>query len=91
VIDLRVIPDDGEPYQVTARGRQILVWEQISRNNTLLRLNEAPTMPDLYFLAHLVAVKDGKFTGTLEEFKSSVDIEPIPANEDDEVPTRPGR
>jgi hypothetical protein len=89
MIELRVLPDDGEPYNVTARGRQILTWEQTSRNNTLLRLNEAPTMPDLYFLAHLVAVKEGKFSGSLAEFTAAVDIEPVPGV--DEIPTRPVR
>jgi hypothetical protein len=89
MIELRVLPDDGEPYNVIARGRQILTWEQTSRHNTLLRLNEAPTMPDLYFLAHLVAVKEGKFSGSLAEFTTSVDIEPVPGV--DEIPTRPAR
>lgn len=93
MITIRVSPDDGEPYEVIAGSRQVMLWEQTGRNNTLARLNENPRMEDFYFIGHLSAVKSGKFTGSLDEFKNSVDLEmiPPPANTDSDTedPTRP--
>lgn len=90
MITIRVTPDAGEPYEVTAGSRQVMLWEQTGRNNTLARLNENPRMEDFYFIGHLSAVKAGKFTGSLDEFKNSVDLEMIPPHVDAEDPTRPG-
>lgn len=90
MLTLKVIPDDGDPYKLVAGSRQIMLWESTGRNNTLARLNDNPSMADFYFIGHLAAVKAGKFTGSLEQFKDSVDIEMIPPSEDGESPTLPG-
>lgn len=90
MLTLRIIPDDGDPYELVAGSRQIMLWEATGRNNTLARLNDNPSMPDFYFIGHLAAVKAGKFAGSLDEFKNSVDLEMLPQSEDGESPTRPG-
>ena len=88
MINLRVIYD-GEQHDIVVRSRQVVVWEQVSRGNTLTRLNDAPNVADFYFLAHLVEVKEGRFTGSLQEFMSSVDVQPLPP--DDLGPMKPVR
>jgi hypothetical protein len=90
MLTIKVFPDNGEPYTVVAGSRQIMLWEQIGRGNTLARLNDNPRMDDFYFIAHLTSVKQGRFSGSLDEFKNSVDLEVVPPVEGDEDPTRPG-
>ena len=68
----------------------VMIWEQSGRNNTLARLNSNPSISDLYFLGYLAAVKAGKFSGSLDEFKNSVDLEFVPEPEDAGDPTQLG-
>lgn len=90
MFDIRVIPDEGEPYRVTINTRQIMAWENVHRDNTLARLNTNPRLADHYFLAYLKAKSLGLFTGSLDEFKGSADLEVLTGEEDTSGPTRPG-
>jgi len=89
MITLKVIPDNGEPYQVTATSRDIVQWERTHKGAKFANL-ESVGMADLYALAFFAAKRHGLFSGTESEFTDSVDIEPVP-EDDSTLPTKRGR
>lgn len=70
-----VVPDNGEPFQATATSRDVVIWEKLGKGRSMSRVAQEPTMGDLYSLAHVAARRLQLFTGTLEEFEHSVDID----------------
>lgn len=92
------VPDDGEPFAVTATSRDILRWEKAKPGRSITQLvGGEPRMADAYSLAHTAAVRAGDFTGSLAQFEDSVDLDGRePEDEDDDAaadeegPTQPG-
>lgn len=84
---VKVIPDDGDPYVLVARSRDVIVWERTSGKTARYLLEKLP-MVELYKVAHLAATRQQRFTGTLDEFQSGCDLEPM-GDEDDPDPTQP--
>lgn len=78
MITLRIVPDDGTPYLVTATARDILVWEKTSKDKKSFQdLVRDPKLEDLYRVAHLASWRQGLYTGTLAEFEKSVEVEGV--------------
>jgi hypothetical protein len=75
MLDVRIIPDSGEPYDLRVGTRDVVVWEKVDRLNTVTRLESDPKMTDLYAVSHIAAKRQGMFTGTLAEWETSVDLE----------------
>ena len=72
-----VKPDNGEPYEVTAGPRDILVWEKTTRGKSFggdLMDVKALQLTDMYKLAWIASRRLGLFAGTLQEFEESVDL-----------------
>jgi hypothetical protein len=88
LITLKVVPDNGETYTVTATSRDIVTWERTHKGAKFANL-ESATMADLYALAYFAAVRKGLFSGAEKEFSDSVDIEPVA--DEDSTPTKRGR
>lgn len=88
MITLKVVPDNGEAFTVTATSRDIVAWERTHKGAKFANL-ESATMTDLYALAYFAAVRKGLFSGTEKDFSDSVDIEPV--GEEDPNPTKRGR
>lgn len=78
-----VKPDGGEPYELTTTSRDVLHWEKVNKGKSLRQLGSEPSMTDFYALAHVTATRRQLFTGTLQEFEASVDID-LPTGEEDE-------
>lgn len=82
-----VKPDGGDPFEVTAGTRDVLKWERTTKGASLGQLKEGVTLGALYRIAHIAAVRQRLFAGTLVEFEETCELE---FDEDDEPdPTRP--
>jgi hypothetical protein len=74
VIDIRVVPDGGEPWDVKVTARDVLKWERLGGDRSISALDEDIKMRDMYELAHLASQRIGKFTGSLTAFEDSCDL-----------------
>lgn len=93
MIKFKVKPDDGEPYEVTATSRDVFTWERTNRTNKVFAdLAERQSMVDMYHVAHVAAVRLGLFTGGLDQFQSTCDLEEMEGNASAPAdPTPPAR
>lgn len=83
MIEYTIYPDNGEPYDVSCKSRDVLQWERTHKGASMKRLAEDGRMTDMTALAYVACKRQGLFTGTEEEFFNSVDIKPM-AEDDDE-------
>jgi hypothetical protein len=94
VFTFKVTPDGGgDPYEVTADSRDVARWERTGKGRSMQRLRDTMSFVDLYALAHVAAVRQGLFVGSLGEFEESVvfDIKAPDDEGEDGDPTRPAR
>lgn len=75
MIDFTIKPDGGEAYEVTATTRDIYVWEKAGRDRTINKLIGDVSMQAMYELAHVAARRQQLFTGALDEFVESCDLD----------------
>jgi hypothetical protein len=89
----RVFPDGAEPYEVTARSRDIVQWEKTGKGRSFGRLaNEANlSFSDLTSLAYVTAKRQGRYFGSLEEFEQSSDVEIVNEDAGEADPTQSAR
>ena len=90
MFDFKVTPDNGEPFEVTATGRDVMAWERKGKDRSVARLTKDMRMTDLFALAHTAAVRQGLYTGDLRDFEESVEVDVADNDEEAEDPTRPG-
>lgn len=83
MIGFKVVPEGGDEYEVTATSRDVYLFEKLNKGKTFQSLVNNLEMGDMYRLAHLASKRQQLFTGTLEEFTDSCDLE---VNSDDEEP-----
>lgn len=86
----KVTPDGGDPYEIEATSRDVYIWEKTGRDRRMVQLSSDISMTALYELAHLAAKRKQLFTGPLDEFTSTVDLEML-AEDEEAVPTNAGR
>lgn len=100
MITIDITPDGGETYRVTAKARHIVQWERLGKGRSLGRLNESTIrLTDVCEIAHVVAVRDGKFSGSFDAFLDSHDVAAVAPDQaaadadtdggDGEGPTQP--
>lgn len=83
----KVMPDEGEAYELAATSRDIATWERTNKAASLGRLQSDMRMSDLYKIAHLAAVRQGLYEGAAKDFEASADLDVL--DEDEADPTRP--
>lgn len=89
MIDFKVEPDGGEPFELKAGTRDALVWERTSKGNkSFTDLLASMNMVDLYHLAHIAAKRQGLYAGSLKEFEESCELH-FDEEVDDPDPTQP--
>ena len=92
MIDVTVIPDGGEPYEITVQSRDVLVWERTGRGNSFGALMDQISMVAMYHLAWIAARRLGHFAGDLKEFEQTVEVNlEETENEGEPDPTPPAR
>ncbi|MFI6759362.1 hypothetical protein ACIBF5_09500 [Micromonospora sp. NPDC050417] len=87
MFDFRVVPDNGDPYEVTAGARDVLVLEKTTKGVVFADLTERMQMVPLYKLAWIASRRLGLFTGTQAEFEAGCELIFTESEEPD--PTRP--
>lgn len=90
----KVLPDDGEPFEVVATSRDVAHWERTGKGRSIGQIESNPRMSDLEEVAYLAVTRRGRDHGSLADFRASCDIELIPKDDDevgDTVPTRRAR
>lgn len=69
-----VKPDVGEPYKLEATSRDVFLWEKTTKSN-MAQLQNGMSMMAMYTIAHFAAKRHHMFTGTLNEFVDSNDLD----------------
>jgi hypothetical protein len=84
MITLKVTPDEGTAYLVTATSRDVLTWEKTTTGKkSFMHLMSEPNLIDFYKLAHLASWRQGLFSGTFQEFEAQCEVA---FEEEDEEP-----
>ena len=86
---ITVKPDGQDPFDVTASTRDVLQWEKVGKDNSLTKLQNNPSVSDMYSIAHFACKRQQRFTGSLQDFEASVDID-FETEEDEEPDPTPG-
>jgi hypothetical protein len=63
VIDLKVIPDDGDPYVLNVTSRDVMGWERVTKGASFQSLGETLNFTHLYALGHRAAKRTRVFDG----------------------------
>ena len=69
-----VKPDGGETYRLWCRSKVLGKWEQTFRGASLANL-EKPKVSDLQAIAMVGAIHEEKYTGNLNTFRESHEID----------------
>jgi hypothetical protein len=88
VLNLKIMPDGAEPYEVTATTRDIAKWEKTTKGATFAAFQAEQKITDLYRIAFHAAVRRGLYTGTLADFEDGVDLDILDDDQDEPDPTR---
>lgn len=71
-----VHPDGGEPYEVVATSRDLSAWERIPGGGRVTgNVGDELKMSHLDEIAHLAARRQGRFSGSLNEFREQCDLD----------------
>lgn len=89
MIDVRITPDEGDPYDLNISSRVIMAWERANKDVSFQQFMERMNFTHLYDLAHRAAFRAKKFTGTLQEFEETVDIDILKEGDAEEKGDRP--
>lgn len=92
MIDFKVLPDDGEPYKVTATARDVLVWERTNKGKVFSDISTRQSMVDLYCMAWIASRRLGLIAADLKlaEFEKTHDLEIVEEEEGESDPTQTG-
>lgn len=80
---LRVEPDGAEPYEVEAKGRDVVRWESIGRDRYIGVLETRASLTALAELAWCASVRLGLYQGSMKEFLASADVAGLEKEETD--------
>lgn len=84
MIDIRVIPDSGEPWDVKITARDILKWERLGQGRSVAQLEAGAKLIYIYELAHLASQRVNKFSGSLELFEETCELSFQGADDDED-------
>lgn len=90
----KIKPDNGEPFVVEVDTRDGLKWERARKGRSIKKFEENASFEDLYSLTYVAVLRDGRFSGDINEFEDTCAIDRLPDDEDDDEevgPTQPGR
>ncbi|MCM4080409.1 hypothetical protein [Paractinoplanes hotanensis] len=86
MIKLKIMPDEGDAYELAATSRDIAKWERTNKGASLAKLQADMHATDLYKIAYNAAVRTGQFDGTAKDFEESCDLDEL--DEDEVDPTQ---
>lgn len=89
MLNLRIIPDVGEAFNVVATSRDIAKWEKTTKGATFASFQSEQRLTDLYKIAFYAAKRHGLWDGTLAELEDGADLDILDDEDEDEPdPTR---
>lgn len=86
MLNLKIVPDNSDPYDLTVTTRDIAKWERTTKGASFAGLQSDMHVKDVYAVAFHAATRRGLFAGSLKEFEESVDFDILGEEEAD--PTR---
>lgn len=78
MINFKIVPDDGDSWEVTATSRDVLVFERVTKGRTFNALADDLHMADIFRLAYLASKRQGMYNGTEKEFEQTHEVETVP-------------
>jgi hypothetical protein len=90
-----VEPDNGDPYEVTAKSRDLVRWEKLGGGRSLGKFEHNASMAWITEIAHVASVRQGLYSGSRDSFLTEVDValhqqkKPAPDGEGESDPTQP--
>lgn len=88
MIEVTVIPEDGEPFEVTITSRDVRMWEKAGKGRRI-DPQMGVSYSDLYELTWRALRRTSKYDGEFSEFADAHDLEV--ADESTVDPTSGGR
>lgn len=82
----KVMPDEGDAYEVVATSRDIAKWERTNKDASMASLQKDMKFGDLYKVAYNACQRQGLYDGTLKDFEESTDLDIV--DDEDVDPTR---
>lgn len=83
----KVMPDDGDAYEVVGTTRDIAKWEKTNKGASLHVLQSQMRATDLYKIAYNAVTRHGLFEGSFKDFEDSTDLDIL--DDEDVDPTPP--
>lgn len=85
MIEFDVRPDGADEFRLVATSRDVSLWERTGKGRSVGQIERDPRMSQLEEVAYTACRRQGLWSGTLEEFRANVDIQPIDqSTKDDE-------
>lgn len=75
MFELKIVPDDGEPFSVTTTSRDIAAWERGGKNRSMGRLAEDLRITDITDMAWYAADRRGLTRLDIVQWRAGVDID----------------
>jgi hypothetical protein len=75
MFDLKIVPDDGDPFSVTTTSRDIAAWERGGKNRSMGRLAEDLRITDITDMAWYAADRRGLTRLDIVQWRAGVDID----------------
>lgn len=85
MLPFKIVPDDGEPFEIVATSRDVAKWERVTKGASFGALEVEKKISDLYKIAFHAAVRLGRWDGTLAEFEAGCDFDLLDDEAEDEV------
>lgn len=75
MFELKIIPDVGEPFDVTATSRDIAAWERGGKQRSMGRLTEELRMTDIIDMAWYAASRRDLTDLDIVQWRAGVDLD----------------
>ncbi len=91
MLRLKVMPDDGETFEVVATTRDIALWERTNKGASFAGLQRDMHVTDVYKVAYNAVTRCGLWVGAPKDFEATCDLDVLKDDDGDESvdPTRP--
>lgn len=87
-MEFTVNPDNGDKFTVVAAARDVMQWEKLNEGRSALDFAQGTArLVDMYQIAWIAAKRLKLFTGSLEDFEATCDLE-FPEVDDSNLPTQ---
>lgn len=87
MLHLKIMPEDGDAFEVTATTRDIAKWEKTTKGATFASFQSEQKISDLYKIAFYACTRKGLYSGALADFENGVDLDILDDEDEGSDPT----